>query len=113
MEAVVKERGASFVLLTGDNIYEDGVTSVDDPRFLDSFEYPYQNLDLPFYLCLGNHDCASTIMGGGSDNKRGNYQVDYHTAETGTQTNGTCRHASTTKCLASRLTASHLWSCLS
>jgi len=78
MEAVVKERGASFVLLTGDNIYEDGVTSVDDPRFLDSFEYPYQNLDLPFYLCLGNHDCASTIMGGGSDNKRGNYQVDYH-----------------------------------
>jgi tartrate-resistant acid phosphatase type 5 len=78
MEKVARAQGAEFVLGAGDNIYEEGVTSVDDPRFLDSFEYPYQNLDLPFYMCLGNHDCASTIFGGGSDNKRGNYQVDYH-----------------------------------
>jgi hypothetical protein len=78
MEKVAKAQGAKFILGTGDNIYEDGVTSIDDPRFLDSFEYPYQNLDLPFYMCLGNHDCASTIFGGGSDNKRGDYQVDYH-----------------------------------
>ncbi|WP_298450386.1 metallophosphoesterase [uncultured Marinobacter sp.] len=78
MEKVAKAQGAQFILGAGDNIYEEGVTSVDDPRFLDSFEYPYQNLDLPFYMCLGNHDCASTIFGGGSDNKRGDYQVDYH-----------------------------------
>ncbi|MFV8570604.1 metallophosphoesterase [Marinobacter sp. SBS5] len=78
MEKVAKAQGAQFVLGAGDNIYEEGATSVDDPRFLDSFEYPYQNLDLPFYMCLGNHDCASTIMGGGSNNKRGDYQVDYH-----------------------------------
>lgn len=78
MEKVAREQGCDFVLGAGDNIYEEGVTSVDDPRFLDSFEYPYQNLDLPFYMCLGNHDCASTMFGGGSDNKRGNHQVDYH-----------------------------------
>ncbi|SFM00294.1 metallophosphoesterase [Marinobacter zhejiangensis] len=78
MAKVAKVKGCDFVLGAGDNIYEDGVTSVDDPRFLDSFEYPYQNLDLPFYMCLGNHDCASTIFGGGSDNQRGNHQVDYH-----------------------------------
>ncbi|MBL7251593.1 metallophosphoesterase [Alloalcanivorax marinus] len=78
MEAVVAERGCDLVLLTGDNIYEAGVTAVDDPQFLEKFEYPYQNLDLPFFLCLGNHDCASTVFGGGSDNQRGDYQVMYH-----------------------------------
>lgn len=78
MVKVAEARGCDFVLGAGDNIYEQGATSVDDPAFLESFEYPYQNLDLPFYLCLGNHDCASTMFGGGSDNKRGNNQVDYH-----------------------------------
>lgn len=78
MRQIARDQGCDFVLGAGDNIYEDGVTSVDDNGFLDSFEYPYQNLDMPFYMCLGNHDCASTIFGGGSDNKRGDYQVDYH-----------------------------------
>ncbi|WP_323754643.1 metallophosphoesterase [Marinobacter sp.] len=78
MRQIIRDQGCDFVLGAGDNIYEDGVTSVDDNGFLDSFEYPYQNLDVPFYMCLGNHDCASTIFGGGSDNQRGDYQVDYH-----------------------------------
>ncbi|MCK0107465.1 metallophosphoesterase [Marinobacter sp. S0848L] len=78
MRQIIEAQGCDFVLGAGDNIYEDGVTSVDDNGFLDSFEYPYQNLDVPFYMCLGNHDCASTIFGGGSDNQRGDYQVDYH-----------------------------------
>lgn len=78
MRQIIRDQGCDFVLSAGDNIYEDGVTSVDDNGFLDSFEYPYQNLDVPFYMCLGNHDCASTIFGGGSDNRRGDYQVDYH-----------------------------------
>lgn len=78
MRQIARDQGCDFVLGAGDNIYEDGATSVDDNGFLDSFEYPYQNIDLPFYMCLGNHDCASTIFGGGSDNKRGDYQVDYH-----------------------------------
>lgn len=78
MRQIIRDQGCDFVLGAGDNIYEDGVTSVDDNGFLESFEYPYQNLDVPFYMCLGNHDCASTIFGGGSDNQRGDYQVDYH-----------------------------------
>jgi len=78
MEAVIAERGAQFILATGDNIYEEGVGSVDDVGFLDKFEYPYENIHIPFYLCLGNHDNACTPLGGGSVNKRGNFQVDYH-----------------------------------
>ncbi|MCH8499780.1 MAG: metallophosphoesterase [Marinobacter sp.] len=78
MAALAAEQGCDFVLGTGDNIYEDGVRSVEDRRFLEMFEYPYQNLDVPFYMCLGNHDCASTPFGGGSDNKRGDHQVAYH-----------------------------------
>lgn len=81
MRQIIRDQGCDFVLGAGDNIYEDGVTSVGDNGFLDSFEYPYQNLDVPFYMCLGNHDCASTIFGGGSDNRRGDYQVDYHYSE--------------------------------
>ncbi|MBZ0333317.1 metallophosphoesterase [Marinobacter sp. AL4B] len=81
MRQIIRDQGCDFVLGAGDNIYEDGVTSVDDSGFMDSFEYPYQNLDVPFYMCLGNHDCASTIFGGGSDNRRGDYQVDYHYSE--------------------------------
>src|SRR5699024_8694395 len=78
METVIAQQGAQFVLCTGDNIYEQGVSSADDVGFLEKFEYPYQHIDVPFYLCLGNHDNACTPLGGGSYNYRGNYQVDYH-----------------------------------
>lgn len=47
------------VLLLGDNIYEDGVESVDDEQFITKFELPYQQIDLPFFLLLGNHDYAN------------------------------------------------------
>lgn len=47
-----------FVILTGDNVYPHGVTSVDDPackrNFDDAFDAP--GLDVPFYPALGNHD---------------------------------------------------------
>lgn len=46
------------VMLLGDNFYEDGVESVDDPRFDSDFEslFDVESFDLPFYACLGNHD---------------------------------------------------------
>ncbi|MEY1661375.1 metallophosphoesterase [Isoalcanivorax beigongshangi] len=81
MEQVMAAQGADFVLVTGDNLYEEGATSVADKGFLDKFELPYQNIDLPFFLCLGNHDNACTPLGGGSCNKRGDYQVEYHYSE--------------------------------
>eukprot|EP01012_Entosiphon_sulcatum_P032439 TRINITY_DN4125_c0_g1_i2.p1 TRINITY_DN4125_c0_g1~~TRINITY_DN4125_c0_g1_i2.p1 ORF type:complete len:214 (+),score=24.70 TRINITY_DN4125_c0_g1_i2:31-672(+) len=49
----------SLVIGTGDNMYWDGVTNVDDPRFAYSFENVYHHRelqDVPFYLALGNHD---------------------------------------------------------
>ncbi|MEC8104564.1 MAG: hypothetical protein VX133_12585, partial [Pseudomonadota bacterium] len=46
-----------FVMGFGDNIYEDGVSSVDDSQFIDKFEAPFAPIgELPFYMALGNHD---------------------------------------------------------
>ena len=44
------------VMIVGDNIYPDGCESVDDEQFVTKFQDPYKNINLPFYLCLGNHD---------------------------------------------------------
>ena len=49
---------ASFIISTGDNIYPDGVASVQDPLWQASFEnvfYQYA-LSRPWYAVLGNHD---------------------------------------------------------
>jgi acid phosphatase len=50
--------GASFVISVGDNFYEDGVKSVDDPIWKSSFEDVYRapSLQAPWYVMLGNHD---------------------------------------------------------
>jgi tartrate-resistant acid phosphatase type 5 len=49
---------ARFVISLGDNFYEDGVTSVDDPHWQQSFERVYSAppLQIPWYVILGNHD---------------------------------------------------------
>jgi hypothetical protein len=44
----------------GDNFYDGGVDGVEDDQFNTKFEMPYQNLDLPFYVVLGNHDYGET-----------------------------------------------------
>ena len=48
------------VILVGDNIYENGCTSVEDKQFITKFQEPYKNINLPFYLCLGNHDYGNS-----------------------------------------------------
>ena len=47
-----------FVILTGDNFYENGVTGVDDIQWKTKFENVYdpQRLPMPFFAVLGNHD---------------------------------------------------------
>lgn len=47
-----------FVLTLGDNIYDDGVRSANDPQWKTKFEEVYNlpGLDVPFYPTLGNHD---------------------------------------------------------
>lgn len=56
IEKICAAQGCEFVIYAGDNIYSDGVSSVDDPQFEEKFEAPYANLDMPFYMALGNHD---------------------------------------------------------
>ena len=50
--------GARFIISVGDNFYEDGVASVDDVQWHESFEdvYTAPSLQVPWYVILGNHD---------------------------------------------------------
>jgi tartrate-resistant acid phosphatase type 5 len=52
------QTAARFVVTTGDNFYEDGVQSVDDPKWRTSFEdvYTARALQRRWYGVLGNHD---------------------------------------------------------
>jgi len=44
------------VILMGDIIYNQGVSSINDKQFIDKFEKPYREVNLPFYISYGNHD---------------------------------------------------------
>ena len=48
----------TFVIGLGDNIYEEGCTSINDKQFVTKFEKPYENISdkIKFYMCIGNHD---------------------------------------------------------
>lgn len=67
--------GCDFVQLLGDNIYDSGASSVDDPVWQDKFEIPYANINLDFYAVLGNHDYGGN--GAGTEFGKGQNQVDY------------------------------------
>ncbi|GLJ12412.1 hypothetical protein SUGI_0190460 [Cryptomeria japonica] len=47
-----------FVISTGDNFYEDGLTGTQDSSFEESFSsiYTASSLQKPWHLVLGNHD---------------------------------------------------------
>ena len=49
---------ASFIVSVGDNFYDYGVSSVEDPQFQTSFEQVYTDpsLQVPWNVILGNHD---------------------------------------------------------
>jgi len=49
-------RPCDFVAYLGDNLYPDGAKSADDPIFVEKFEQPWADVNLPFYVALGNHD---------------------------------------------------------
>jgi acid phosphatase len=58
MGITAKAMDAKFVIAAGDNFYEDGVASVDDPQWQSSFEkvYTAPSLQVPWHAILGNHD---------------------------------------------------------
>ena len=55
---------AAFVISVGDNFYEDGVASVDDTHWKNSFErvYAAPSLQVPWYVALGNHDYRGSVQ---------------------------------------------------
>jgi hypothetical protein len=63
IEDVCAARGCDFALYLGDNFYDDGVEQVFDDQFLTKFEFPYANLDFPFYAVMGNHDYGGNGIG--------------------------------------------------
>lgn len=69
MGIFAEQHHAAFVISTGDNFYDDGVASVSDAHWKESFEnvYTATSLQVPWYVVLGNHD------------RRGNFQaqIDY------------------------------------
>lgn len=56
IRTVCAHRRCDFVLLLGDNLYNDGMVTPDDPRMDEVFTDIYSGLDLPFAAVLGNHD---------------------------------------------------------
>jgi tartrate-resistant acid phosphatase type 5 len=74
------QSGCDFVVSVGDNIYDSGVASADDEQFKTLFEDVYKDINLPFWMVLGNHDYG--LHGAGFNFWRGQYQVDYTTRST-------------------------------
>jgi tartrate-resistant acid phosphatase type 5 len=70
MAVAAKDIDAKFIISVGDNFYEDGVSSVNDPQWQSSFEKVYSapSLQVPWYVALGNHDyhgdCSAQIAYG-------------------------------------------------
>jgi tartrate-resistant acid phosphatase type 5 len=64
-----------FAVLLGDNIYNNGAESADDPQFKNKFEDVYAALNIDFYAVLGNHDYGG--KGAGTSFAKGKNEVDY------------------------------------
>ncbi|XP_075656600.1 purple acid phosphatase 3-like isoform X2 [Castanea sativa] len=63
MGVVGEKLDIDFVISTGDNFYEDGLTGVSDPAFNESFIniYTASSLQKQWYNVLGNHDYRGDV----------------------------------------------------
>jgi len=70
--AYAKKRHPAFIITTGDNFYQEGVRSIHDSHWKQSFTDVYKDLtrDYDWYPTLGNHDYQ------GSANPKA--QIEYH-----------------------------------
>ncbi|KAJ8492147.1 hypothetical protein OPV22_013868 [Ensete ventricosum] len=64
MGRIGEELDIDFVVSTGDNFYEDGLTGVDDKAFEESFTniYTSKSLQKQWYSVLGNHDYRGDVL---------------------------------------------------
>ncbi|KAG0497597.1 hypothetical protein HPP92_002288 [Vanilla planifolia] len=64
MGKIGEQLGIDFVISTGDNFYEDGLTGVDDNAFEESFTniYTAESLQKQWYAVLGNHDYRGDVL---------------------------------------------------
>lgn len=64
MGIIGEKLDVDFVISTGDNFYDDGLTGVDDPAFQDSFTniYTAPSLQKQWYIVLGNHDYRGDVL---------------------------------------------------
>src|SRR5262245_11759658 len=56
MLAYHRQRPFDFAITLGDNFYNKGMRSVDDPRWKTRWDQLYDPLGIQFYATLGNHD---------------------------------------------------------
>ncbi|XP_043806751.1 purple acid phosphatase 4 isoform X1 [Manihot esculenta] len=63
MGIIGEKSDIDFVISTGDNFYENGLTGVDDPAFYESFTkiYTARSLQKQWYSVLGNHDYRGDV----------------------------------------------------
>ncbi len=63
MRDYLRRHRCDATLLLGDNFYESGVESVDDPRFSEDFDdlFDKNSFPMPFYVALGNHDYGGNV----------------------------------------------------
>jgi tartrate-resistant acid phosphatase type 5 len=64
MARVAERLDSRFVVTTGDNFYDHGVSSLHDAHWRESFEDVYSSpaLQIPWYAVLGNHDYQGCIQ---------------------------------------------------
>ncbi|XP_052206020.1 uncharacterized protein LOC127810528 isoform X2 [Diospyros lotus] len=63
MGRIGEEQDIDFVISTGDNFYEDGLSGIDDPAFEQSFSdiYTAPSLQKKWFNVLGNHDYRGDV----------------------------------------------------
>ncbi|XP_010271166.1 PREDICTED: purple acid phosphatase 8-like [Nelumbo nucifera] len=64
MGRVGEKLNINFIISTGDNFYEDGLTGIEDTAFEESFSklYTAKSLQKQWYNVLGNHDYRGDVV---------------------------------------------------
>ncbi|CAI9296612.1 unnamed protein product [Lactuca saligna] len=64
MGKIGEKMNVDFIISTGDNFYDDGLTDDQDPLFVESFTeiYTAKSLQKQWYSVLGNHDYRGNVF---------------------------------------------------